>query len=195
VLQKNWQSLIKPYKLNVQFVDPDLREAEVVAEPLERGFGLTLGNSLRRILLSSIQGAAITAVKIDEVLHEFSTIPGVLEDVTDIVLNLKTVGVRLHSETSRKIRLSVTKTGPVKAGDIICPSEVEILDPEVVICTLDEGGKLWLHAFFKTSCSNSSTLKSRSMQSELQKPQTYPLIAICCVKWKNWSFQFVQQIV
>ncbi len=142
MLQKNWQLLIKPNKLNVQFVDPDLREAEVIAEPLERGFGLTLGNSLRRILLSSIQGAAITAVKIDGVLHEFSTIPGVLEDVTDIVLNLKTVGVRLHSETSRKIRLNVTRSGPVRASDILCPSEVEILDPDILICTLDEGAKL-----------------------------------------------------
>ncbi len=142
MLQKNWQSLIKPYKLNVQFVDPELREAEVIAEPLERGFGTTLGNSLRRILLSSIQGAAITAVKIEGVLHEFSTIPGVLEDVTDIILNLKTVGVRLHSETPRKIRLNVTRSGTVKAADILCPSEVEILDPDIVICTLDEGGKL-----------------------------------------------------
>jgi len=142
VLQKNWQSLIKPYKLNVQFVDPDLREAEVVAEPLERGFGMTLGNSLRRILLSSIQGAAITAVKIDGVLHEFSTIPGVMEDITDIVLNLKTIGVRLHSDTSRKVRINVARSGPVRAADIICPSEVEILDPDVVICTLDEGGSL-----------------------------------------------------
>jgi len=142
VLQKNWQSLIKPYKLNVQFVDPSLREAEVVAEPLERGFGMTLGNSLRRILLSSIQGSAITSVKIEGVLHEFSTIPGVLEDVTDIVLNLKTVGVRLHSDTPRRVRISVARSGPVKASDILCPSEVEILDPDVVICTLDEGGKL-----------------------------------------------------
>jgi DNA-directed RNA polymerase subunit alpha len=142
VLQKNWQSLIKPYKLNVQYTDPNLKEAEVIAEPLERGFGMTLGNSLRRILLSSIQGAAITSVKIEGVLHEFSTVPGVLEDVTDIVLNLKTVPVRLHSDMPKKIRLSTTKKGPVKAGDISCPAEVEILDPEVVICTLDEGAKL-----------------------------------------------------
>lgn len=142
MLQKNWQSLIKPYKLNVQFVDPDLREAEVIAEPLERGFGMTLGNSLRRILLSSIQGAAITAVKIEGVLHEFSTIPGVLEDVTDIILNLKTVGVRLHSDVPKKIRLNITRSGPVQAKDIVCPSEVEILDPDVLICTLDEGAQL-----------------------------------------------------
>ncbi len=142
MLQKNWQSLIKPYKLNVQYTDPNLKEAEVIAEPLERGFGMTLGNSLRRILLSSIQGAAITSVKIEGVLHEFSTVPGVLEDVTDIVLNLKTVPVRLHSDMPKKIRLSTTKKGPVKAGDISCPAEVEILDPEVVICTLDEGAKL-----------------------------------------------------
>ena len=142
MLQKNWQSLIKPSMLNVQFIDPDLREAEIIAEPLERGFGMTLGNSLRRILLSSIQGAAITALKIEGVLHEFSTIPGVLEDVTDIVLNLKNVGVRLHTDTAKKIRLNISRSGPVKAKDIICPSEVEILDPDVHICTLDEGGNL-----------------------------------------------------
>lgn len=142
MLQKNWQSLIKAYKLDVQFVDPDLREAEIIAEPLERGFGMTLGNSLRRILLSSIQGAAITSVKIDGVLHEFSTIPGVLEDVTDIVLNLKTVAVRLHSDVAKKIRLTMSRPGPIRAGDIQCPSEVEILDPDVIICHLDEGASL-----------------------------------------------------
>jgi DNA-directed RNA polymerase subunit alpha len=142
VLQKNWQSLIKPSKPNVQFIDPELREAEIVIEPLERGYGMTLGNSLRRILLSSLQGAAITAFKIEGVLHEFTTIPGILEDVTDIVLNLKTIGVRLNSDTPRKIRLNISRSGPVKAGDLLCPSEVEILDPEIIICTLAEGGKL-----------------------------------------------------
>lgn len=142
VLQKNWLSLIKPYKLNVQYTDPDLREAEVVAEPLERGYGMTLGNSLRRILLSSLQGAAITSIKIDGVLHEFSNVPGVLEDVTDIILNLKTISVRLHAETSKKIRLNVAGKGPVYARQIECPTGVEILDPDVLICTLDDGGKI-----------------------------------------------------
>lgn len=142
MLQKNWQSLIKPYALNVQFTNPNLREAEIVAEPLERGFGMTLGNALRRVLLSSIQGAAITSVKIEGVLHEFSTVPGVLEDVTDIILNLKTIGVRLHSESAKKIHLTTSKKGPVTAGDIQCPADVEILDPEILVCTLDDGAKL-----------------------------------------------------
>lgn len=142
MIQKNWQTLIKPYNLNFNYADQQLREAEVVIEPLERGFGLTLGNALRRILLSSLQGDAISSVKIDGVLHEFSTIPGVLEDVTDIILNLKTVGVKLNSEMPKRIRLNVSTPGPVYARDIECPSEVEILDPDVLICTLDKNAKL-----------------------------------------------------
>lgn len=142
MIEKNWQSLIKTYKLNVQYLDPELREADIVAEPLERGFGMTLGNAIRRILLSSLQGAAITSVKIDGVLHEFSAIPGVMEDVTDIILNLKTIGVRLNSEIPKKVRISVVGPKVVKAKDIQATSEVDILDPEVVICTLEEGATL-----------------------------------------------------
>src|SRR4051812_22266726 len=96
VIQKNWTQLIKPNKLNVDPGTNPRREATVVAEPLERGFGLTLGNALRRVLLSSLQGAAITSVQIDGVLHEFSSVPGVLEDVTDIVLNIKAIALRMH---------------------------------------------------------------------------------------------------
>jgi len=142
VIQKNWQALIKPYNLNFNYSDPLFREAEVVIEPLERGFGLTLGNALRRLLLSSLQGAAFTSVKIDGVLHEFSTIPGVMEDVADIILNLKTVGVKLNSEVMKRVKLVASTPGPVYAKDIQCSSEVEILDPEVLICTLDKGAKL-----------------------------------------------------
>lgn len=142
MLQKNWQALIKPGKIGVNYLDQQLREAEVVAEPLERGYATTMGNALRRILLSSLQGAAITSVKVDGVLHEFSTIPGVREDMTDIVLNLKNVAVRLHSETSKTIRLNVVGPKVVTAGDIQCPTEVEVLEPETVICTLDDGAKL-----------------------------------------------------
>lgn len=142
MIQKNWQVLIKPYNLNFNYADQQLREAEVVIEPLERGFGLTLGNALRRILLSSLQGAAITSVKIDGVVHEFSTIPGVHEDVTDVILNLKTVGVKLNSDMPKRIRLHATTPGPVYARDIECPSEVEVLDPDVLICTLDKNAKL-----------------------------------------------------
>jgi DNA-directed RNA polymerase subunit alpha len=142
VIQKNWQSLIKPYNLNFSYSDPQFREGEVVIEPLERGFGLTLGNALRRILLSSLQGAAITSMKIDGVQHEFSTIPGVMEDVTDIVLNLKNIAVKLNSELPKKMRLVATNPGPVYARDIQCPSEIEILDPDQLICTLDKNARL-----------------------------------------------------
>ncbi len=142
MIEKNWQSLIKTYKLNVQYLDPELREADVVAEPLERGFGMTLGNALRRVLLSSLQGAAITSLRIDGVLHEFSAIPGVMEDVTDIILNLKTVGVRLNSDIPKKVKISVVGPKVVRAKDIQATSEVDILDPEVVICTLGEGATL-----------------------------------------------------
>ncbi len=142
MIQKNWQTLIKPYNLNFSYADQSLREAEVVIEPLERGFGLTIGNALRRILLSSLQGAAFTSVKVEGVLHEFSTIPGVMEDMTDIVLNLKTVGVRLNSEVPKRVRLVASMPGPVYARDIQCPSEVDILDPDILICTLDKNAKL-----------------------------------------------------
>jgi len=97
VIQKNWQSLIKPKQLSVESGDDPKRVATVVAEPLERGFGLTLGNALRRVLLSSLQGAAVTSMQIEGVLHEFSSIPGVLEDVTDIVLNVKSIDLRMYA--------------------------------------------------------------------------------------------------
>ena len=105
MLQRNWTELIKPNKLNVEAGADPKREATVVAEPLERGFGLTLGNSIRRILLSSLQGAAVTSVHIDGVLHEFSSIPGVREDVTDIVLNIKSIGLRMGGEGPKRMRL------------------------------------------------------------------------------------------
>src|SRR5487761_2536920 len=104
-IQKNWQELIKPNKLEISLGDDPKRIATIVAEPLERGFGLTLGNSLRRILLSSLQGAAITSVHIDGVLHEFSSIPGVREDVTDIVLNIKDIAVKYHGEGPKRLTL------------------------------------------------------------------------------------------
>lgn len=142
MLQKNWQDLIKPTKLSIApGLDPE-RTATVVAEPLERGFGMTLGNSLRRVLLSSLQGAAITSVHIDGVLHEFSSIAGVREDVTNIVLNIKEIALRQHSEGTK--RLMLKKEGPsvATAGDIEAGSEVDILNPDHVICTLDEGSSI-----------------------------------------------------
>jgi DNA-directed RNA polymerase subunit alpha len=142
VLQKNWQDLIKPGKLQVSFGRDKNRVATMVAEPLERGFGMTLGNALRRVLLSSLQGAAINTVQIDGVLHEFSSIPGVREDVTNIVLNIKEIALRIHSEGVKRMVVKKEGPGPVKAGDIEVSSEVEVLNPEHVICTLDQGASI-----------------------------------------------------
>jgi DNA-directed RNA polymerase subunit alpha len=142
VLQKNWQDLIKPQKLQVEAGRDKTKNATLVAEPLERGFGMTLGNALRRVLLSSLQGAAIKTVQIDGVLHEFSSIPGVREDVTDIVLNIKEIALRIHSEGVKRMVLKKDARGPVKAGDIEASSDVEILNPEHVICHLDQGAAI-----------------------------------------------------
>ncbi len=111
---------------------------KIVVEPLERGYGVTLGNSLRRILLSSLPGYAITSVKIDGVLHEFSTVPGVREDVTEIILNLKNVILKIHGDGPKTVYIDASGEGEVLAGDIKCDSEVEIINPEYHICTLDK---------------------------------------------------------
>lgn len=142
VLQKNWQDLIKPTKLEVTPGRDREKLATVVAEPLERGFGMTLGNALRRVLLSSLQGAAIKTVQIDGVLHEFSSIPGVREDVTNIILNIKEIALRVHSEGVKRMVLKKEGGGPARAKDIEVGSDVEILNPEHVICTLDEGASI-----------------------------------------------------
>ena len=142
MIQKNWQELIKPTKLEVVPGHDASRAAVIVAEPLERGFGLTLGNALRRILLSSLRGGAVTAIHVDGVLHEFSSIPGVREDVTDIILNIKSLGLRVHSEGKRKMTLSVEKPGEITAGMIDTGSEIEVMDPDLVLFHLDEGKKV-----------------------------------------------------
>ncbi|MCW8917047.1 MAG: DNA-directed RNA polymerase subunit alpha [Magnetovibrio sp.] len=142
MIQKNWQELIKPTKLEVEGGHDATRSAVVVAEPLERGFGLTLGNALRRILLSSLRGGAVTAIHVDGVLHEFSSIPGVREDVTDIILNIKGMGLKVHSEGRKKMTLSVEKPGEITAGMIDTGSEIEVMDPDLVLFHLDEGKKV-----------------------------------------------------
>jgi DNA-directed RNA polymerase subunit alpha len=142
VLQKNWQDLIKPDKLEVTPGRDREKLATVVAEPLERGFGMTLGNALRRVLLSSLQGAAIKTVQIDGVLHEFSSIPGVREDVTNIILNIKEIALRVHSEGAKRMVLKKEGGGQARAKDIEVGSDVEILNPDHVICTLDEGASI-----------------------------------------------------
>jgi len=138
MFQKNWQELIKPGKLKTESGHDAGRLATITAEPLERGFGLTLGNSLRRVLLSSLQGAAVTAISIEGVLHEFSSIQGVREDVTDIVLNVKMIALRMHAEGPKRVSLRKQGPGEVKAGDIQTTADIEILNPELVLCTLDE---------------------------------------------------------
>jgi len=142
VLQKNWQSLIKPNKLNIEPGFDAARTATVVAEPLERGFGLTLGNALRRVLLSSLQGAAVTSIQIDGVLHEFSSVPGVREDVTDIVLNIKSLALRMHSDGPKRMMLTAKGPGEVTASQIETGHDIEVMNPDLVICTLDRGATL-----------------------------------------------------
>ena len=141
-IQKNWQELIKPNKLEIALGDDSKRMATIVAEPLERGFGLTLGNALRRILLSSLQGAAITSVHIDGVLHEFSSIPGVREDVTDIVLNIKDIAIKMQGDGPKRMTLKKQGPGQVTAGDIATPGDIQVLNPNLVICTLDDGAEI-----------------------------------------------------
>ncbi|HVE84021.1 MAG TPA: DNA-directed RNA polymerase subunit alpha [Myxococcales bacterium] len=139
---KNWRDLIKPRRLEVDQDSLTQTYGKFVAEPLERGFGTTLGNSLRRVLLSSLQGAAISSVKIEGVDHEFTTVPEVSEDVTDIVLNLKEVLLRMHTNEPKTLRIEAEGPKEVKAGDIIADEQVEILNPGHHVCTLSEGGKL-----------------------------------------------------
>ncbi|MEI6643551.1 MAG: DNA-directed RNA polymerase subunit alpha [Novosphingobium sp.] len=136
---KNWQELKKPNTLEIKPGNDPKRRATFVAEPLERGFGLTLGNALRRVLLSSLQGAAVTSIKIENVLHEFSSLAGVREDVTDIVLNVKQIALRMQGEGPKRLQLSATGPGEVKAGDIAVSGDIEVMNKDLVICHLDEG--------------------------------------------------------
>jgi len=139
---KNWQELKKPVALDKKGGGDSKRKATFVAEPLERGFGLTLGNALRRVLLSSLQGAAVTSIKIENVLHEFSSLAGVREDVTDIVLNVKQIALRMQGEGSKRLQLSATGPAEVKAGDIATSGDIEVMNPDLVICHLDDGATL-----------------------------------------------------
>jgi DNA-directed RNA polymerase subunit alpha len=139
---KNWKALIKPKRLEVDQETLTDYYGKFVVEPLERGFGITLGNSLRRILLSSLQGAAITAVRIDASLHEFSVLPGVKEDVTDLILNFKEVVCRLHVPGPKMVRLEVEGAKEVTAADIITDADVEVINPQQHIAILGKGAKL-----------------------------------------------------
>tara|TARA_B100000989_G_scaffold202360_1_gene153139 strand:- start:496 stop:1524 length:1029 start_codon:yes stop_codon:yes gene_type:complete len=163
---KNWKSLIKPGKIDVNLSD-DKSYAKIIAEPLEKGYGLTLGNSLRRILLSSIRGTAVTAIQIDGVLHEFTSIKGVREDVTDIVLNVKSLALKSNSEGSKKLILDAKGPGVIKASDITPVNEIEILNPDLVICNLDEN----THFHMEMTVGNGKGYVS----ANLNKPEEPPL--------------------
>ena len=149
-MQKNWQELIKPLKLEVTPEGDGTRHARIVAEPLERGFGLTLGNALRRVLLSSLQGAAVTSMQINGVLHEFSSLQGVREDMTDIVLNVKLLALRMHGAGPKRMTLAASGPGEVTAAKIEAGHGIEIIDPGVVICTLDEKAKIGMEFTVQT---------------------------------------------
>ena len=150
MLQKNWMELIKPSKMDVNVQENDGRIGRLIAEPLERGFGLTLGNAIRRVLLSSLQGAAITSVKIKGVLHEFSTIPGVKEDLTDILLNLKSIAVKVHSPGLKKMYIKTNGSGEIRAGNFETDSETEIMNKDQLIMTLDANADVEIEANIET---------------------------------------------
>jgi len=141
-MQRNWRELIKPKRLEVETKGSPANYGKFACEPLERGFGITLGNALRRVLLSSLQGSAITSVKIDGVLHEFSSIPGVHEDVTDVILNLKEVRFKMNGEGPRQLLIEKEGEGKVKAKDIHNDAYVEVLNLDQHICTLAKDAKL-----------------------------------------------------
>src|SRR5687768_16283827 len=142
VNSKNWQELKKPNALERKSGTDVRRKAAFVAEPLERGFGMTLGNSLRRVLLSSLQGAAVTSIKIEGVLHEFSSLAGVREDVTDIVLNVKQIALKMEGEGPKRLQLSATGPGEVTAAQIATSGDIEVTNPDLVLCHLDDGATL-----------------------------------------------------
>ena len=167
MIHKNWAELIKPAQLEVKPGNEPTRQATFVAEPLERGFGLTLGNALRRVLMSSLQGAAVSSVQIDNVLHEFSSVAGVGEDVTDIVLNLK--GVALQMEVEGPKRLTVSAKGPavVTAGDISESAGIEVLNKDHVLCHLDDGADLYMELTVNTGKGYVSADKNKPEDSPI----------------------------
>ncbi len=166
IIDKNWKALIKPNKLDITSND-DKSIAKVIAEPLEKGFGQTIGNALRRILLSSIQGAAVTAIQIDGVLHEFSSIQGVREDVTDIVLNVKNLAIKSSSPGSKKIILDIKGPKEVKASDITLVPDIEILNPNLTICNLDEKTHFHMELIINTGKGYVPAPKNKSEDSPL----------------------------
>jgi DNA-directed RNA polymerase subunit alpha len=174
-MQKSWKDLIRPKRLEVEKETLTPVYGKFVAEPFERGFGITIGNSLRRILLSSLQGAAITSVKIDGVLHEFSTIPGAKEDMTEIILNLKEVRLKLHTEGPKTIRVKAEGPKVLKAGDILTGDAVEVLNPDHYIATLSRDGKLSMEMVVKMG---RGYVPAERNKEESQPIATIPMDAI-----------------
>jgi DNA-directed RNA polymerase subunit alpha len=174
-MQKSWKDLIRPKRLEVEKETLTPIYGKFTAEPFERGFGITIGNSLRRILLSSLQGAAITSVKIDGVLHEFSAIPGAKEDITEIILNLKEVRLKLHTEGPKTIRVKAEGPKVLKAGDIITGDAVEILNPDHYIATLSRDGKLSMEMVVKVG---RGYVPAERNKEESQPIGTVPMDAI-----------------
>jgi len=166
LIDKNWKELIKPSKIDIQ-ASEDKKFAKIVVEPLERGFALTLGNALRRVLLSSIQGTAVTAIQIDGVLHEFSSINGVREDVTDIVLNIKSLSLKLNTNGPKKLILDAKGPGEITAKMINSNPDIEILNPDQVICNLDENSKVYMEFVVNTGKGYVSADKNREKDSPL----------------------------
>ena len=142
MINKNWKGLIKPKKIEFSKQKDSFNSAQLVAEPLESGYGQTLGNMLRRVLLSSIRGAAVTSIKIEGVTHEFSSIPGIIEDVTEIILNIKQLAIKLNDVESSKIYIKADGPKEIKASDIECGAHVEVLNKDLHICTLDPKAKI-----------------------------------------------------
>ena len=166
MIDKNWKELIKPSKVDIQ-ASEDKKFAKITVEPLERGFALTLGNALRRVLLSSIQGTAVTAIQIDGVLHEFSSINGVREDVTDIVLNVKSLSLKLNTNGPKKLVLDAKGPGEITAKMINSNPDIEILNPDQVICNLDENTKIYMELVVNTGKGYVSADKNREKDSPL----------------------------
>jgi len=176
VVAKNWRELIRPRELEAESVDATNRYGRFSCEPLERGFGVTLGNSLRRVLLSSLQGAAITAVKIEGVLHEFSTIPGVMEDVSDIILNLKEVSLRLHGQGPKLLRIRSKGEGVLRASDLVADeSGVEVLNPEHKVATLSSDADIEMELTIDTGKGYKAAEKNKTEEMSIG---TIPIDAI-----------------
>lgn len=167
MLQKNWQELIKPTKLDIEQGPETSRFASIVVEPLERGFGLTLGNALRRVLLSSLQGAAVTSIQVDGVLHEFSSIPGIREDVTDMVLNIKSVWLRMDAAGPKRMELRAEGPCEVTAGMIDAGADIDIMNPDMVICHLDSDAKLSMELLVESGKGYRSATQTRTEDSPI----------------------------